>query len=94
MRARGDSLCFEEILKNVKRKCLLTDICLGVLAGRYPDRKGCTPCSVKVQHEFQPILQLVVIRGVWIVQCSPFFHLWNMSRNSIRHNKTTRVLHG
>jgi hypothetical protein len=48
MRARGDSLRFEEILEDIKWKCLLTDICLSVLAERYPDGKGRTPCSVKV----------------------------------------------
>jgi hypothetical protein len=48
MRARGDSLRFEEILENVKRERLFTYVCLSVLAVQYPDRKGCTPCSVKV----------------------------------------------
>ena len=48
MRARGDSLRFEEILENIKRERLLTDVCLSVLAGRLPDMKGCPPCSVKV----------------------------------------------
>ena len=43
------------------------------------------------QHEFQLILQFVVIRGIWIAQCFPFFHLGDMSCNTIWYEKTTRA---